>query len=143
MGFYLQKGEGLSPSNDEPDVVSPTTKASIGIVRFKNYLNFKFGSPNDETLEGHPLYKNGLEPYSAFTVENSTWIGDLEKQNSVHERHDPALFKKYKHFILTFHDSTFECVAVNYDVFEKTGRLYTVISDMRDLLDLSPLHSVD
>jgi hypothetical protein len=31
--------------------------------------------------------------------------------NSVHYRHDPERFRVLNHYILSFHDSTFECVA--------------------------------
>jgi len=29
----------------------------------------------------------------------------------VHDRHSPARYSALRHFIFTFHDSTFECVA--------------------------------
>ena len=35
----------------------------------------------------------------------------MEKRNRVHYRHDPSRYAKLSHFIFTFHDSTFECVA--------------------------------
>lgn len=35
--------------------------------------------------------------------------------NSVHRRHDPKIFEAFTHYIFTFHDSTFECVANSYD----------------------------
>lgn len=75
-----------------------------------------FGLPNDEAIEGHPLYKRGLSPYDVFEVVNSSWIRSLERMNSVHWRHDPATFQQLKHYIFTFHDSTFECIAGGFTI---------------------------
>jgi len=72
---------------------------------------FQFGSPNDEALDGHPLYKNGLKFYSVHRVEDSSWIRELEKRNSVHPQHDRKLFLENKvHYVFTFQGSTLECV---------------------------------
>jgi hypothetical protein len=70
-----------------------------------------FGSPNDEAFHGHPLAERGLGPYGAYRVEDSSWIRRLERMNSVHPRHDPERFRALTHCVLSFHDSTFECVA--------------------------------
>lgn len=98
--FYLQQ-----KSENNFDVVRFT---------FNGYKQFKFGSPNDETISGHPYYKFGLKPYSINLVENSDWIQFLEKQNSVHEHHDKDKYNNLKHYIFFFHDSCFEIVCANY-----------------------------
>jgi hypothetical protein len=36
--------------------------------------------------------------------------------NHVHPRNDPAAFDKFHHYIVTFEDSTFECIAQSYAV---------------------------
>ena len=36
--------------------------------------------------------------------------------NHVHPRNDPAAFDKFQHYIVTFEDSTFECIARAYEV---------------------------
>jgi hypothetical protein len=88
----------------------------IAVVRFgKPYAHF-FGPPNDEAFEGHPLAGRGLEPYGAFRVEASSWIRRLERMNSVHEYHRPEAFAELSHFVLTFHDTTFECVAASFEL---------------------------
>src|SRR5262245_63708733 len=68
-------------------------------------------SPNDEAFAGHPLANRGLMPYGAFVIESSSWIRRLEQMNSAHPCHKPERFWARKHYVLTFHDSTFECVA--------------------------------
>lgn len=83
-------------------------------VRFENYYATMFGPPNDEAFSGHPLAARGLHPYCAFEVVDSSWVRQLERMNCVHPYHKPERFKSYRHFVLAFHDSTFECVAKGY-----------------------------
>jgi len=44
--------------------------------------------------------------------------------NYVHPRNEPAVFDKLHHYIFTFHDSTFECVAQSY-----TSSVYPIASE--------------
>ena len=86
------------------------------VVRFVGVMSVLLGAPNDETLNAHPLYSRGLQPYEFAEVENSPWIAALEKANRVHPHHSPGVFADLRHFILPFHDSTFECVARSVEV---------------------------
>lgn len=88
----------------------------IACVHFKLCEQFKFGSPNDEAIEGHPYYKYGLKAYSIFEVENSDWIDSLEKMNAVHPYHKKENFENYKHYIFFFHDSCFEIVCKDFEI---------------------------
>lgn len=89
-----------------------TQNDRIAVINFPLVSIFKFGSPNDEALGGHPLIQKGLKYYTVHKVANSSWIAELEKQNSVHPQHDTNRFLKDKHhYIFTFHDSTLELVA--------------------------------
>jgi hypothetical protein len=87
----------------------PLLSEKFAFVRFMNSRHW-FGSPNDEALQGHPLWGRGLGYYGAFRVEQSSLVRRLALMNSVHPRHNEAVFEKYRHYIFTFHDSTFECV---------------------------------
>jgi hypothetical protein len=94
-----------------------TDNKVVVVVHFPSCHQFKFGAPNDEALGGHPLYVKGLGFYGVFRVENSSWIEQLERQNSVHPSHGRKWFLEGKqHYIFTFHDSTLECV-VNSDLW--------------------------
>ncbi len=80
-----------------------------GVVEVMGCEATRFGYPNDEALAGHPLWGRGLDFYSVGEVINSSWVAQLDEQNR-------AAFPDYerpqkRHFIITFHDSTFECVA--------------------------------
>ncbi|HSK46179.1 MAG TPA: hypothetical protein VLA83_20075, partial [Candidatus Binatia bacterium] len=67
-------------------------------------------------INGHPLLKNGLEAYGAFQVLNSPWAKQLEEMNSVHPGHRAGAYLELSHYILTFHDSTLECIARSFEV---------------------------
>jgi hypothetical protein len=84
-------------------------KCGTAIVEFKRCTITKFGYPNDEALPGHPLYAAGLRPYAVFKVQNSAWKKEITEQNRVTFPNTPD--SKKSHFIITFHDSIFECIA--------------------------------
>lgn len=86
------------------------------LVTFEGVDSVLFGGPNDEALSGHRLANNGLRPYAFQEVLRSSWIADRERENSVHERHEPGWHARLRHFVFTFHDETFECLAWSYAV---------------------------
>ncbi len=88
----------------------------IATIKFERFAQFKFGNPNDESINGHPLHKHGLQPYSIQKVNESEWIKELVKMNSVHPYHKDEQFSKYEHFIFFFHDTCFEIVAEGYSI---------------------------
>jgi hypothetical protein len=87
----------------------------IAVVEIAVCVATQFGYPNDEALAGHPLYSFGLKPYRAYEVLNSPWLKTLALQN---KRNFPnADFTKgRRHFIFSFHDSTFECIGKDVKV---------------------------
>jgi hypothetical protein len=95
---------------------------SISLVEFHGCISVKLGNPNEEVFHGHPLYGKGLEPYTAQIVRNSKWLGDLEAINKVHTQYNQEFWRSLNHYILWFHDATFECVATSYEVevFQKS-----------------------
>jgi hypothetical protein len=88
-----------------------------------------FGPPNDEAFAGHPLSVRGLTPYGVFEVKNSSWVRRLERMNSVHPRHKPERFARLKHFIFTFHDTTFECIAEGFECTRHEGSVSRILHD--------------
>ncbi len=108
--FNLNNGKTILVRGTSPN------KDNIAVIRFWRYLSLLFGMPNDEAFRGHPLQKQGLHPYAAFRVNNSEWIRQLEKMNSVHPNHNSEEYAQQNHFVFAFHDLTFECVARNYEV---------------------------
>jgi hypothetical protein len=101
-------------ANDYSLVLAYETAPSgeeYAIVKFAHPHAHYFGSPNDEALSGHPLAKRGLRAYGIFEIRNSSWIRAMERMNRVHVHHDARRFDALRHFVFTFHDTTFECVA--------------------------------
>lgn len=115
-------------------VVTASSDEPAALVRFQQAWVFQFGPPNDEAFHGHPLYERGLHSYAAFEVEDSSWLRALEQMNSVHEHHSPDRFRRLRHFVFAFHDSTFECVAGGFTVELRDGPLTKVVAEMSDLL---------
>ncbi len=86
----------------------------VVLVRFVNCYAHMFGPPNDEAFEGHPLASRGLERYGTYQVLNSSWIRILERMNRVHPKHDSESISDDHHYIFSFHDETFECLATGF-----------------------------
>ena len=99
-----------------PLAPEPVTGSTSAYICFEGVSIHSLGGPNDETLHGHPLWEAGLRQYSAFIIENSPLIESLERMNSVHPFHKPERFLDLRHYIFTFHDSTFECVARSFSL---------------------------
>jgi len=96
--------------------------ASLAVVEFTGYLAVRMGVPNDEALEGHPLDTHGLDAYAMHLVVNSSWITELEHINSVHSHHKGGWHEWARHYLFTFHDETFECIARSHEArLERTG----------------------
>lgn len=70
-----------------------TVMATFPICR-----SHRFGEPGAGSLGTHPLAKRGLQPHGAFEVRDSAWAGSFPGG-------------PWKHFVFTFRDSLFECVA--------------------------------
>lgn len=115
----LKPGWEMVPNTPEPILVQDEHTAglllrepgSIGrtLIVFEGCLIARFGYPNDEALAGHPLYQRGLGHYSCYEILNSSWRNKLENQNKVVF---PAGYPfEERHFVITFWDSMFECLA--------------------------------
>jgi hypothetical protein len=98
----------IDPSAGEEEV--------LALVEFTSCYAHRFGGPNDEVITGHPLQGRGLEAYRAHVVENSPWIATEMATNSVHRGFRPERWQRLKHFLLFFHDDTFECLAEDWTV---------------------------
>lgn len=92
-------------------------------LRFLLYAHFNFGAPSAETISGHRYYKFGLESYAVFELLESDLIEKLRQVNKVHPYHDDKRFDSLKHYIITYHDRTFECVAEGCQITETVGKI--------------------
>jgi hypothetical protein len=123
VGFYLEVRDPNWDGTSVRIIEAETTADPVAVVRFPLYCATMFGPPNDEAFDGHPLSSRGLHAYGAFEVHDSSWIYQLERMNSVHPYHRRDRYRELRHFILSFHDSTFECVAPRYEITRHVGPL--------------------
>jgi hypothetical protein len=113
----LDPGWQVDPSVPDPMLVQREDLAALifhtapdrrrVLVVFEDCLISRFGYPNDEGLGGHPLYAKGLTSYAFGEVVNSSWSSTLEEESLP----TSTVMGKERHFIITFHDSMFECLA--------------------------------
>jgi hypothetical protein len=78
------------------------------VLVFSEAAFHQFGPPNDEDLHAHPLASHGLRAYTVHENVNSSLVADSWGRDSSHS--------ELRHFVLTFRDSTFECVAADCTV---------------------------
>lgn len=120
--FYLDNRDPKWDGTTVRVVGSENEKEPVAVIRYNRPYMHSFGPPNDEAITGHPLAKIGLQSYAAYEVVRSHWIHELCSRNRVHPYHTDKMFAQYKHYILTFHDSTFEIGAESYEV-EMLGQM--------------------
>jgi hypothetical protein len=112
-------------------VVGPESSGEPhAVVRFQNASAYYHGAPNDEAFSGHPLYKKGLHSYAAFEIMNSSWRHRLMEMNRVHPPHSDGSFASVRHFVLAFHDTTFECLAEGYTFTTGEGRILSAAGEL-------------
>jgi hypothetical protein len=80
-------------------VVSPADQhpSLFVVLELRGCREIRYGGPNDEAIEGHPLHGRGLAGYGAHEVLNSAWIEEAIKVNSVHPNHSDAPFRQLHH----------------------------------------------
>lgn len=74
------------------------------IMSFPHALLHRYGDP----VEGHRLKAAGLEPFGVYEVEDSGWLRELGAADK------DAHARSWKHFVLSFKKTVFECVARDY-----------------------------
>ncbi|TKG87908.1 hypothetical protein EYV94_27850 [Puteibacter caeruleilacunae] len=120
--------------NDPSQASSSVNNRRIYVLKFNLFFNYKFGMPGNEIIIGHPYSELGLQPYSFYQLEESDWIKDLMKIDSFHPYYNKEKWIDFKHYILTFHDNMFECIAKDFEISEGTTSIYeqasTIINEI-------------
>ena len=129
-------GLPADPAWDGTDVtiIRPSSQQSYDLawVKFEGVAATLLGPPNDEAISGHPLWTAGLEPYCFHIVENSTWRSDYTSRNRVHPHHNAERWNRLNHYLITFHDETFECLATNHTSGATRSTLRTKLNELID-----------
>lgn len=105
----------------------------IGVIEWRACRGAILGGPDDEAFHGHRLWSSGLSAvglYRASEVSNSRWIAELEEANRVQDFHQPESYARLRHFILGFHDSTFECVAEAFRAWKISASMPDVLATL-------------
>jgi hypothetical protein len=71
------------------------------LATFHVAYGHRHGPPGRRGVAAHPLAERGLKPDGAFEVKGSSWVRD-------------SFGGKGKHYVFTFRDEMFECVADGY-----------------------------
>lgn len=113
-------------------VVSPTdgNDSPLLVMEAKRCADLRLGGPNDEALNGHPLYGKGLVGYKLNEVHNSDWIEHVIRVNSVHPQHRDEPYRRLRHFVLPFHDEMVEVLAESIETTKVTGTLRGVLTGL-------------
>jgi hypothetical protein len=128
LAYYTQDDSHGWDGTSARIVGIDTEGEPVAVVRFRRCSAHLFGPPNDEAFGGHPLADRGLSPYGVFEIKDSSWVRKLERMNAVHPNHDKHRFmRNKKHFVFSFHDTTFVFVAESFTVEVSTGSVKRVI----------------
>lgn len=136
LAYFLQRPPRPGWHGESAEVVTSATSAPIALVTFEGYQAFRLGGPNDEAINGHPLYGRGLAAYRAHQVRRSSWIAELEGQNSVHPSHQGGWAERLHHYLIAFHDELFECVARSYVVKVHRGSMAEAVREVASRITL-------
>lgn len=131
LTFYVHDVDpGWDGSNVSVRHPNSNVNEKLAVVEFERCMCTKMGTPNDEVLCGHPLNGKGLAGYQAMLVKNSLWLKELEAINSVHSCYKADAWRDLNHYILPFHDCTFECAARAFKVETYETSLPQLLSEV-------------
>ncbi|MBS1520530.1 MAG: hypothetical protein JST50_06010 [Bacteroidetes bacterium] len=103
-------------------------------VRFISSPFFSFSPPNDEALNGHPYYELGLVSCGFFELLDSDLLNKIKSYGRFHPYYNPSAYDDSHHYIITFKEQLFECIAGKYEVIIHRNKTYdaaaSILNDM-------------
>lgn len=123
--------------------VAPPEDLGRAVIEFIHPVLTRFGYPDDEAREGHPLYAAGMDTCGGFEVLESSWKDDIEYQNDIDEQDDiddqddidlpDSPGRDIRHYAFAFSNSMFECLAEGFRLRSIEGPDTTIFSQaLRD-----------
>jgi len=103
--------------------------AGYGLVEIVHCCTSSFGGPGDEDIEKDPLYAKGLHAYGVFEIVNSRWKRLLSEHGGLYFPGTPG--PGQRHFVFTFHDSTFQCIASDLRCMTLEPPFENVLAEVR------------
>ena len=124
MPFVISSGRTFVIYNAAPNIpaadpamvkiINPIDpERCVALLEFLGCIDYRFGVPGENDFDS-PASIPGLIPHKAHLVQDSVWIQWLKQVNDSSPETDRPDWLKYKHFVLSFHDERFECVAKSY-----------------------------
>lgn len=110
---------------------------NVGKVEFEGVWSSKIGEPDEESIMKHTLIGSGFDGFSSVEVIGSDWIAEIQHRLSAHSNFKPENFEG-RHFLIPFHDSTFECVAESFQATECEADFEAVIRECAGILHFLP-----
>ncbi|WP_367916669.1 hypothetical protein [Leadbetterella sp. DM7] len=132
IAFYANRQN----SSTIPQECNTIYDTGVFALKFKVYLKYTFGLPGEETIQGHPYSKLGMKSYSFYELKNSDLIKSLQDIEKVHPQYNPTKWEMYRHYILTFHDNMFECIAQDFEIREENTSIYNQAAVMLNELSV-------
>lgn len=120
----------VSPSDQHEDL--------FAVIDLWGVRSLRFGMPNDEAIEGHPVWGRGLRAYEAHRVMNSAWLEEHIRWNQVHPFHSDTTWRELNHYLLAFHDDMVEALALGIEVTPMRGTMSSLLHDCLDTLIREP-----
>lgn len=104
----------------------------VVILKFNRVQKFNFGMPSTDTIQGHQYYKIGMNSCAFYELKDSDFIKSLQNIAKIHPNYNHSGWEKYRHYILTFHDNMFECVAESFEFIEEKTSIEDQLTPMID-----------
>jgi hypothetical protein len=118
-------------SADSPQK-GPRRVTRFAVLEFQRFIASQLGTPNDEVFEGHRLFGKGIDIGGAYLVQNSRWIAELERINSIHSCYNPAFWRRLKHYLFFAKEQTFEFAATDVKARIIEGNAVEVFAALYD-----------
>ncbi|MDB5131023.1 MAG: hypothetical protein JWR02_772 [Mucilaginibacter sp.] len=120
--------------NRSPELRIQSSDRFIIELKF-NYSSYhSISPPNDEALNGHPYYDLGLRWCAFYELLGSELIESLGKMSRFHPYYNPYAYKDAHHYIITFKEKVFECVADSFEVIQEQTTYYkTALSAFNEI----------
>jgi hypothetical protein len=123
-----------------PFIYDNTNDDDIGILKFKNCLKFRLGSPNsDDFYYGNFRFKTDkIEFGEAYEIINSNWLSDFPNDEISISKKLDIVNIDLKHFIVFMRDDCFECIAEEFE-FKNIGESKSFDDQIKLRSELSEL----
>jgi hypothetical protein len=108
------------------------------ILSFKNCESAKYGGPNDEVIDAHPLSKLGLDCGNFYKLHDSEWKEGLQKINSTHHCYNSNSWVDLNHYILVLREHVLECLATGFSVKRYEQEFDEVVSFATKKIQIIP-----